>query len=94
MPRVSDYAVVYDITDDLERAKVDRVLQGFGFRVQKSVFECRMDKKNKNELIQRLEALNIQTGFIKIYKLEYSYKSQIIGANPKTDIDQGHAFVV
>jgi len=67
MRGISDYAVVYDITNDLERTKVDKVLQGFGFRVQKSVFECRMDKKIKNELIKRLQELNIKTGFIKIY---------------------------
>ena len=35
MKGVADYAVVYDITSDAERGKVDRVLKGFGFRVQK-----------------------------------------------------------
>lgn len=94
MPRYSDYAVVYDISDDNERARIDKVLKGFGFRVQKSVFECRMDKKTKNELIQKLESLNIGTGFIKIYKLEYSYKSKVIGVAKEDDIDNGSAFVV
>jgi CRISPR-associated protein Cas2 len=93
MARFSDYAVVYDITDDLERARVDKVLKGFGFRVQKSVFECRMDKKTKNELIQRLKELDIKTGFIKIYRLEYSYKSEVIGEK-NHNIDESHAFVV
>lgn len=39
---ISDYAVVYDISCDKERARVDRTLKDFGFRVQKSVFECRI----------------------------------------------------
>ncbi|BCB96579.1 hypothetical protein JZK55_15010 [Dissulfurispira thermophila] len=43
---------MYDITDDLERARVDKVLKGFGFRIQKSVFECRLDRKNRDELIK------------------------------------------
>jgi len=94
MARFSDYAIVYDITDDLERARVDKVLKGFGFRVQKSVFECRLDKKTKTELIQRLKDLDIKTGFIKIYRLEYYYKSDIIGRGNNNDIDDGHAFVV
>lgn len=94
MPKFSDYAVVYDISDDLERARVDKVLKSFGFRVQKSVFECRMDKKTKTELIERLESLNIQTGFIKIYRLEYSYKSKVIGITSRRELDNGHAFVV
>lgn len=94
MARYSDYAVVYDITDDLERARIDKVLKGFGFRVQKSVFECRMDKKTKKELVQRLMDLNIKTGFIKIYRLEFYYKSDIIGIKKDDDIDNDYAFVV
>lgn len=55
MRGVSDYAVVYDITSDTERGKVDKVLKGFGFCIQKSVFECRLNKRGRNELINRLE---------------------------------------
>lgn len=95
MPRFSDYAVVYDISDDLERARVDKVLKGFGFRIQKSVFECRMDKRTKEELLEKLSNLNIQTGFIKIYRLEHSFnKGKVIGVKDKDDIDSGCAFVV
>lgn len=94
MARFSDYAVVYDITDDLERTKVDKVLKGFGFRVQKSVFECRMDKKTKNELLQKLRELDIKTGFIKVYRLEFYYKSDIIGTKKDDGIDNDYAFVV
>lgn len=39
MSGISDYAVVYDITSDAERARVDKTLKSFGFRVQKIVFE-------------------------------------------------------
>ncbi|PIP40204.1 CRISPR-associated endonuclease Cas2 [Candidatus Desantisbacteria bacterium CG23_combo_of_CG06-09_8_20_14_all_40_23] len=46
---ISDYVVVYDITSNAKRTKVDKVLKGFGFRVQKSVFECRLTKKDKEE---------------------------------------------
>lgn len=94
MARSSEYAVVYDISDDIERAKVEKILKGFGFRVQKSVFECKMDKKTKTELIERLKNLDIKTGFIKIYRLEYYYKSEIIGKRNDNDIDSGYAFVV
>lgn len=52
MSSVSDYAVVYDIASDAERSRVDKTLKSFGFRVQKSVFECRLTKKGKEELIQ------------------------------------------
>jgi len=94
MARCSDYAVVYDITCDRERARVDKILKGFGFRVQKSVFECRLDRRGKEELIQKLEALNIETGFIKIYRLEYSSRRHVIGQKEPDDIDDGPAFIV
>ncbi len=94
MRGVSDYAVVYDITADTERGKVDKVLKGFGFRIQKSVFECRLNKRGRNELIDRLEKLHIKTGFIKVYRLEYSSKDTVIGQQKKADIDDGHAFII
>ena len=94
MKGIADYAVVYDISDKAERTKVDKVLKGFGFRIQKSVFECRLDKKGKSELITKLERLNLKTGFVKIYRLEYSSQNNIIGLKKKTDLSNGHAFVI
>lgn len=94
MRGVSDYAVVYDITSDTERGKVDKVLKGFGFRIQKSVFECRLNKRGRDELIEKLERLQIKTGFIKVYRLEYSSKDTVIGQQKKADIDDGHAFII
>ncbi|MBN1664016.1 MAG: CRISPR-associated endonuclease Cas2 [Deltaproteobacteria bacterium] len=94
MKGISDYAVVYDITSDKERGKVDKVLKGFGFRIQKSVFECRMNKRTKEELIENLDKLDVQTGFVKVYRLEYSSKNVIIGKKEGNDIDEGHAYIV
>ncbi len=94
MSGVSDYAVVYDITSDAERARVDKALKGFGFRVQKSVFECRLNKKGKEDLIEKLKKLNIETGFIKVYRVEYSSKEIVIGEKEKADIDDGNAFII
>lgn len=94
MSGISDYAIVYDITSDTERSRVDKTLKSFGFRVQKSVFECRLTKKGKEELIQKLEMLNIETGFVKIYRLEYSFQSPVIGGKEETNIDDGNAFII
>jgi len=94
MRGVSDYAVVYDITSDKERGRVDKVLKGFGFRVQKSVFECRLSKKGKEELIEKLSKLDIETGFVKVYRLEYSSKNEVIGKKDGFNIDEGNAFIV
>jgi len=94
MRGVTDYAVVYDITSDTERTRVDKALKGFGFRVQKSVFECRLNKRGKEDLIEQLRKLNIETGFIKVYRLEYSSKEIVIGEKKEPDIDDGNAFII
>ncbi len=94
MRGVSDYAIVYDISSDKERRMVDKVLKDFGFRVQKSVFECRLNKSTKALLQKRLGQLNIETGFVKIYRLVYHSKNEQIGGGAKDEIDKGPAFIV
>ncbi|MCB1143199.1 MAG: CRISPR-associated endonuclease Cas2 [Leptospiraceae bacterium] len=94
MKGVSQFAVIYDISSNQERRKVEKILLGFGFREQKSVFECTLDRRGRDELIGKLSKLDIQTGFIKIYRLEYSQKSRIIGKKEENGIDQGNAFIV
>lgn len=96
MKTATDYAVVYDITSNAERLRVSKLLKGFGFRVQKSVFECRLDKRGKAELVRKLKALDIKTGFVKVYRLEYSSKKEVVGkaAPDNNGIDTGAAFIV
>jgi CRISPR-associated protein Cas2 len=90
----ADYAVVYDISSDRERARLDKLLKGFGFRVQESVFECRMRRRDRDELIRRVKELELKTGFVKIYRLEYSFNAKIIGTCEKRSPDEGNAFIV
>jgi CRISPR-associated protein Cas2 len=94
MKGVADYAVVYDISEDNERRRVDEILRGFGFRIQKSVFECRLTKRTKEDLVKELNSADIRTGFIKIYRLEHSWKNCTIGAKKQDPEDDGNVFIV
>lgn len=94
MSRFSDYAVVYDITDDRERNRIARLLKSYGFRVQKSVFECRLTKGDKEKLIRDLKNLNCKTGSIKIYRLEFSWKPCIIGKKTGQSPDDDTVYFV
>ncbi|MDI6809661.1 MAG: CRISPR-associated endonuclease Cas2 [Candidatus Eisenbacteria bacterium] len=94
MTRAADYAVVYDISSDRERAKVDKLLKGFGFRIQKSVFECRLTKGGRKELIEKLERLKIKTGFVKVYRVEYTTGADVVGEKKGPAIDEGNAYIV
>lgn len=48
------YVIAYDITDDHRRNQVAKFLEGWGRRVQKSVFECDL---SSNELRRVYECL-------------------------------------
>ena len=50
------FVVAYDLADDRERRSVARLLGGYGFRTQFSVWECRLTRADQRRLKQRLEA--------------------------------------
>jgi CRISPR-associated protein Cas2 len=49
--------ISYDISDDKRRRKVAKIMEGYGYRVQYSVFECDLDGQKLTELKQRLKPL-------------------------------------
>lgn len=69
MKEAALFVVTYDISDDRERYRIDKVLKGYGFRVQKSVFECRLGKADKTRMIAGLNKLAIQSGSVKLYRV-------------------------
>jgi len=44
--------VIYDIIDNKRRRKMAKLLEAFGFRVQKSAFECMLDRRRYDRLIK------------------------------------------
>ena len=93
MPRSGEYVAVYDVTDDVERARVDRALLGYGFRVQKSVFECRLTRSTRERLLAELTGLDLQTGHVLVYRLQHGSKPVGIGQVPEK-VDDEFAFFV
>jgi CRISPR-associated protein Cas2 len=47
--------VTYDISDDQRRTKLATFLEGYGRRVQYSVFECFLDLKEMQQLYQAIQ---------------------------------------
>lgn len=47
--------VSYDIPDDKRRSLVARILEGYGYRVQKSVFECEVTQELYEKMKKRVE---------------------------------------
>ena len=83
------YVVAYDIEPDRPRDRIAKVCESFGRRVQKSVFECRLEPPGLARLIARLEAELTAAGGagdVRIYRLcaDCYHASQGIGR-----IDEG-----
>lgn len=49
--------VCYDVADDRRRRRLVRVLEGYGVRVQESVFECWLDAPQQREMEGRARAV-------------------------------------
>ncbi len=47
--------ICYDIADDKRRRRVDKVLSGYGVRVQESVFEADLHEKHYLEVRRKLK---------------------------------------
>jgi len=47
--------VCYDIPNDRRRTRVSKTLEGFGYRVQKSVFECEVSPELYKKMRKRIE---------------------------------------
>lgn len=55
------YIVAYDIESDKRRNKLAKLLEDFGVRLQKSVFECKLTQKELTKLMEQIkEIINLK----------------------------------
>lgn len=72
------YVVTYDIPCDKRRKKVADLLEGYGRRVQYSVFECVLTAEKYGELRQRLrQRVKLEEDSIRFYPLSGHTRSQV-----------------
>ena len=61
------YIIAYDIENDRTRNKIAKILEGYGIRVQKSVFECKLTKRELSTLEKKFnELINTKTDSVLI----------------------------
>ncbi|MCI4626032.1 MAG: CRISPR-associated endonuclease Cas2 [Candidatus Magnetoovum sp. WYHC-5] len=64
------YIISYDISDDNIRLGVGKLLEGFGLRVQKSVFECRISDTYFAEIRKTIAGMiDKETDNVRYYRL-------------------------
>ena len=82
------FIVTYDVTDDRRRTRLAKALKDFGSRVQYSVFECLMGRKELEKMTQRIkEIIDDAEDSVRIYMLcgECENKVVIIGQGDRTE---------
>ncbi len=72
------YVIAYDIVEDRRRTRVMKLLKGYGFHAQKSVFECYLSAEQLRRLTQRLQKeINEEVDNIRIYSLTLEQMQQV-----------------
>ncbi|MEI6443771.1 MAG: CRISPR-associated endonuclease Cas2 [Nostocales cyanobacterium ELA583] len=72
------YIIAYDIPSDKRRKKVADLLEGYGQRVQYSVFECQLNTEKYDDLRRRLrKVLKLEEDNIRFYPLSRHTLSQV-----------------
>ena len=74
------YVISYDITSNKLRNKIAKTLEGYGRRVQYSVFECKITLKQYEILYKKLLELmkDVTEGNIRIYRICMNCEQNII----------------
>lgn len=71
-------ALAYDISDNRRRARVARVLTGYGRRVQYSVFEADLTQRQAEDMLARVEGLLERGDAFRIYHITGDADAHVI----------------
>jgi CRISPR-associated protein Cas2 len=90
------HIVVYDIEDDRVRGRIAKVLEGYGRRVQESVFECRTDAKGLEEMTARLsvELKRPDCGQVRVYRVCENCLQVSFGLGQIKAVDTDSCYIV
>lgn len=77
--REQAWVIAYDTPSDRRRRKFARLLEGYGLRVQWSVFECRLRREQVLQLRQRLERLIVASeDSVRLWPVPESSCAQVV----------------
>ena len=72
--------VIYDIVENKKRIKLSKLLESYGFRVQKSAFEALLDRSKYEKLLRVLEPyVSDSDDSIRVYKIKGKSEVTVMG---------------
>ena len=90
------YLICYDVVKDNRRNQVAHLLEGYGLRVQKSVFECMLTGNQYAMVTRKLNKyLNADEDQLRFYPMSGHTRRKVVilGTQPEREIDDD-AFIV
>lgn len=71
--------VIYDISDNKRRNRMVKILNGYGFRVQKSAFEAHLLPRKYKKLLKDIEKIPDICDSIRVYKMQDMSTVKVFG---------------
>jgi CRISPR-associated protein Cas2 len=71
-------AVVYDIVEDRRRARLAAILQGYGQRIQRSLFECDLEERHFMRLLRELTDFVEPGDDLRIYRFPQANERNVL----------------
>ncbi|HAJ73900.1 MAG TPA: CRISPR-associated endonuclease Cas2 [Lachnospiraceae bacterium] len=74
--------IIYDIVDNKKRTRFAKMMNGYGFRVQKSAFEAMISQKLYKKLLDEIpKYMNPKEDSVRVYKMQGRGEVKIYGVN-------------
>ena len=77
--------VIYDIISNKRRMQLSKLLSAFGFRIQKSAFECLLTREKYKLLIERISRYVKSEDLIRMYRLNQNVVTEIYGEKSEVE---------
>ena len=71
--------VIYDIISNKRRIQLSKLLSAFGFRIQRSAFECLLTREKYKLLVEKINRYAKAEDLIRIYRLNQNVVTEIYG---------------
>lgn len=88
--------IAYDISDNRRRYRISRLLEGFGDRVQESVFETVLERSRFEILVERARKLikEEEGDSVRFYCMNRDYRQHVVLLGPQQIFEVQDCIVV
>ena len=88
---MNELIIFYDISNDKIRAKIVKLLDSYGIRIQKSVYSLNVSNMQYKEIKRKLSYYTINTDSVIILELKV-YKKIVFGTYVENDFEKDMIF--